>query len=575
VSQPNLGERYFANRERISQLVDGIAELAGDTGTALEDYLAKTAFEKELGAPFLFVVCGEINAGKSSLINGLIGHELCEVSGLPNTDKVIRYSYGPNERDVEVSPVFEECVRPIAFLRDFILVDTPGTNSTVKGFQETTDRFLLLADLILFVFPVDNPWGASTWNVISSLPAECHPRIAFIIQKSDQRDEKDIKITTEHMADLSMKRIGIVPRIFAVSGKKAFEAKTGRDFTRKDYIESGFPALEEFISTHVCDSPERHAFLKAWRKRSSAALRAIEDRIDEIDSILGDQNHFLGSLEDEIDAMREQLVSRLPSHLTGVAEIFQSEAVWVTRALRKSLGPLRSVFRIFAGDRTGSHTEALFIARLRAAVEEVAESDGADIVAACRSHWDRLGERVWEAIGVGLDEHEPIDERLSQARSRFVQRIGRAAHEAIGNLHVRKELELDLRRRNIALRSFTTTALTFLIAGATCGILDVPWLPMICCSIAALFILGGAFIAFLTRRRIARDFMFSLLDTCGAFAEALRADYEEALRIFFQEYTTGLNSIRQHLAKEKNVTEPKRNRWHKLFLTMTSIQQDL
>ncbi len=575
MSQPNLGERYFANRERISQLVDGIAELAGETGTPLEDSLAKTAFEKELGAPFLFVVCGEVNAGKSSLINGLIGHELCEVSSLPKTEKVIRYSYGPTEQEVEVGPLFEERLRPIGFLRDFNLVDTPGTNSTVKGFEGTTDRFLLLADLILFVFPVDNPWGASTWNVISNLPAECHPRIAFIIQKSDQRDEKDIRITTEHMADLSMKRIGMVPRIFAVSGKMAFEAKSAGDLAGKDHMESGFPALEEFISVDICDSPERHAFLKAWRKRSSAALRAIEDRIDEISGTLGDQNRFLGSLEDEIDAMREQLVSRLPSHLAGVAEVFQIEAVGVTQALRKSLGPLRSVFRIFAGDRTGSQTEALFIERLRTAVEEVAESDGADIVAACRSHWDDLGERVWDAIGVGLDEHEPIDERLGQARSRFVQRIGRAAHDAIGNLQVRKELEIDLRRRNIAIRSFTATTLLFLIAGAICGILTVPFLPLVCCSIAGLFTLGGICIAFLTRRRIARDFLFSLLDTCGAFAEALRADYEEALRIFFQDYTTGLSSIRQHLAREKNITEPKRRRWHELFLTMTSIQQDL
>jgi GTPase SAR1 family protein len=575
VSQPNLGERYFASRERISQLVNGIAELASATGTPLGESLSQAAFKKELGAPFLFVVCGEVNSGKSSLINGLIGHDLCEVSSLPETEKVIRYSYGATAREVEVSPLFEECLRPIEFLRDFNLVDTPGTNSTVKGFQETTDHFILLADLILFVFPVTNPWGASTWNVISSLPAECHPRIAFIIQQADQRDEKDIRITTEHMADLSTKRIGFVPRIFAVSGKKAFEAKSAGEITGKDYLESGFPELEEFISIDICDSPERHAFLKAWRKRSSAALRAIEDRIDEISGTLGDQNNFLGSLEDEIDAMREQLVSRLPSHLAGVAEVFQSEAVWVTRTLRKSLGPLRSVFRIFAGDRTGSQTEALFIERLRTAVEEVAESDGADIVTACRSHWDELGERVWDAIGVGLDEQEPIDERLGQARSRFVQRIGRAAHEAIGNLQVRKELEIDLRRRNIALRSFTATTLIFLIAGATCGILTIPWLPLLFCSLAALFAMGGAFIAFLTRRRIAREFQFSLLDTCGAFADALRADYEEALRIFFQDYTTGLNSIRQHLAREKLVTEPKRSRWHKLFLIMTSIQQDL
>jgi GTPase SAR1 family protein len=575
VSQANFGERYFANRERISQVVGGIVDLARDTGTCLDHSLSATAFEKDLGAPFLFVVCGEVNAGKSSLLNGLFGGELCKVNILPETDRVIWYRYGATPRDVETTPSLEERFRPIEFLRDFNLVDTPGTNSVVQGHQEITQRFIPVADLILFVFPVTNPWGAATWNLISSLPRECQARIAFIIQQADQREAADLKVIMEHMSDLSMKKIGVIPPIFAVSGKKAIEAKRAGAFAGRAYEESGFPAFEEFIGRRVCDSPERRAALNTWRSHAAATLRKIEDRIEEQTRVLGDQNHFLASLENEIDAMRERLVARLPRHLAGVAEVFETEAIWVTRSLRKWLGASRSVFRIFVGDRTGSHTESLFIDRLRTAVEAVAESDGADIVAACRSHWEELDARVKEAIGAGLDEQEPIDENLSQARRRFVQRIGRAAHQAINNLHVRKELEADLRRRNLALKSFTATTLIFLIVGATCGIFGFPWLPWSSCAIAALFAFGGLFIAHLTRRRISRDFQNSLLDTCGTFAETLRTDYEDALRIFFHDYTTCLNSIRKHLSKQKLAIEPKLARWHDLFLTLKSIEQDL
>lgn len=575
MSQANFGERYFASRERISQVVGGIMDLARDTATALDGSLTATAFEKDLGAPFLFVVCGEVNAGKSSLLNGLFGRELCKVNILPETDRVIWYRHGAPPRDIATTPSLEERYRPIEFLRDFNLVDTPGTNSVVKGHQEITQRFLPVADLILFVFPVTNPWGAATWNLISSLPEECHARCAFIIQQADQRESADLKVITQHMSDLSVKKIGVTPPIFAVSGKKAIEAKRAGAFAGRAYEESGFPAFEEFISRRVCDSPERRAALNTWRNHAAAALRKIEDRIEEQTRVLGDQNHFLASLENEIDAMRERLVARLPRHLAGVAEVFETEAVWVTRSLRKSLGFFRSVFRIFVGDRTGSHTESLFIDRLRTAVEAVAESDGADIVAACRSHWDELDARVKEAIGKGIDEQEPIDENLAQARRRFVQRIGRAAHQAINNLHVRKELEADLRRRNLALKSFTATTLLFLIAGATCGILGFQWLPLIFCAFAALFASGGAVIALITRRRISRDFQSSLLDTCASFADTLRADYEEALRIFFHDYTTCLNSIRKHLANRKLAIEPKLTRWHDLFLTLKSIEQDL
>ena len=574
MSQLNFGERYFATRERISQVIKGITELARDTSTDLGDSLSDTSFDSDLGAPFLFVVCGEVNAGKSSLINGLFGRQLCKVNILPETDRVIWYRYGAPPHDLATTPSLEERYRPIEFLKDFNLVDTPGTNSIVKGHQEITERFLPVADLILFVFPVTNPWGGATWNLISKLPKECHTRVAFIIQQADQREDADIRVITEHMADLSMKRIGIVPQIFAVSGKMAFEAKLAGAFAEREYVKSGFPALEEFISRRVCDSPERRASLHTWKNNASTALRKIEDRIEEQTRVLNDQNHFLASLEDEIDSMRERLVGRLPRHLAGVAEVFETEAVWVTRSLRKWLGITRSIFRIFVGDRTGSDTESLFIERLRTAVETVAESDGKDVVAACRSHWQELGDRVKESIGSDIEEQEPIDEKLEQARRRFVQRIGRAAHLAIGNLHVRKDLERELRQRNLALKSFTATTLIFLILGALCGIFGFEWLPWIFCGIALVFVIGGTVIALITRHKICREFQNSLLDTCGSFAETLRADYEEALRIFFHDYTTCLNSIRKHLARQKLAIEPKLGRWHSLFLTLKSIEQD-
>jgi GTPase SAR1 family protein len=572
VNQANFGERYFASREQISQVVNGITELARDTDTPLEDLLSTTALEKDLGTPFLFVVCGEVNAGKSSLINGLFGCELCKVNILPETDRVIWYRHGAVPRDIDTTPSLKECFQPIDFLRDFNLIDTPGTNSAIEGHQEITERFLSIADLILFVFPVTNPWGVATWNLISALPQERHKRVAYIIQQSDQREAADLKIIAEHMSELSIKKIGIVPPIFAVSAKNALEAK--RAGASRTLEESGFPALEDFISRHVCDSSERRAALISLRSHASTDLRKIEDRIEEKTRTLGEQNHFLSSLEDEIDAMRERLVARLPCHLAEVAEVFEREAVCVTRSLRKWLNPFLSVFRVFIGDRTGSRIESLFIDRLRIAVEAVAESDGADIVAACRSHWDALDARVKEAIGSGLDEQEPIDENLAQARRRFVQSIDRAAHLAINNLHVRKELEADLRRRNLALKSFTASTLIFLIVGATFGIFGFQSLPTIFCYIAALFAVGGALIALVTRRNIARDFQSSLLDTCGAFAETLRADYEDALHIFFQDYTSCLNSIRKHLAKQKIAIEPKLTRWQQLFLTLKSIEQD-
>lgn len=570
-----FGERYFATRERLSDVMRGIAELAEETATDLGDRLPLDEIKNGLGSPFLFVVCGEVNAGKSTLINGLFGRDLCRVNVLPETHRVYWYRFGESARDVAVTPMLEERYRPVEFLRDFNLIDTPGTNSIEHGHQEITERFLPSADLTLFVFPVTNPWGAATWNFISTLPAETLDRVAFIIQQADQREANDLKVILGHMADLSMKRIGRVPPIFAVSGKHAYEAKRATPFAGNQLKASGYPALEDFISKSVCQSPERRNALETWRSQSAAALRAVEDRIEEQTRAINSQNRFMDEVDREIDNIRETFVKRLPRHLADVAEVFETEAVWVTRHLSRKLRAFPSIMRLFSGDRTGPEMEAIFIERLQATVEGVAEKDGGEVADACQDHWDDLGARVKETMGVNLSTTEPIEETLETAKKRFVTRLGRAARQGIGNLKVRNQLDKELRRRNIALKSFVFMTLVLTIAGATCGALGIPWAPAILCGIAALFLCGGILTAWITRKSITREFQIRLLDTCGAFASTLHTDYEEALRIVFRDYAATLSNVRTHLAREKLAIEPRLRRWQTLFLTLKAIEQEL
>lgn len=570
-----FGERYFATRERLSGVMCGIADLATEAGTDLGDRLPLGEMQNGLGPPFLFAVCGEVNAGKSTLINGLFGEDLCRVNILPETDRVLWYKYGVTARDVPATPLLEERFAPFDFLRDFNIIDTPGTNSSVRGHQEITAKFLPSADLILFVFPVSNPWEAATWNFISELSTGSLDRVALIIQQADQREPVDINVIRGHMADLAMKRIGRTPPIFAVSGKNALEAKRASPFARVQYQKSGFPELENHISRTVCESAERKKALHIWRDQAASSLQAVEDHIENLTYTLNTQGRFLDTTEREIDGIRERFVIRLPSHLTSVAEVFETEAVWVSKVLHRRLAAAPSFFRLFTGDRTGQSMETLFIERLQTAVEAVAEKDGVEVVEFCRQHWQELGARVKEAMGIDLSSSLPIDETLATAKNRFILRLGSAARQGIGNLKVRNQLDKDIRRRNIALKSFTFMTLVLTTIGASCGALGVPWVPGILCSLAGLFLIGGILTAWITRRTITAEFQQRLLDTCGSFANTLRSDYEEALRIVFQDYATSLTAVHTHLAREKLSIEPKRKRWQELFLTLKAIEQDL
>jgi predicted GTPase len=183
-----FGERYFATRQKLAAVVNDTRDLARTSGVELNGFAADSELFEGFANPFLFVVCGEVNAGKSTLINGLFGQELCSVNVLPETERVTWYRYGETSHNEEITEVLEERYRPIEFLSDFNSVDTPGTNSVIRGHQAITERFLPVADLVLFVFPVSNPWGAATWDFIARFPEELRGKVAFFLQQKDQRD---------------------------------------------------------------------------------------------------------------------------------------------------------------------------------------------------------------------------------------------------------------------------------------------------------------------------------------------------------------------------------------------------
>lgn len=570
-----LGERYLATRKRLSHVIARIVALAADTGADLAGQLSPAEISSGLNHPFLMIVCGEVNSGKSTLLNGLFGHEFCKVNLLPETRQVICYRHGASTRHEPLAPLLEARYLPLGFLRDFNPIDTPGTNSDIPGLQPVIAPLLATADLILCVFPVSNPWGAATWNFISHMPKETLGRLVLILQQIDQRAPSDITVILGHLRDLSLKRIGHVPPVFAVSAKLACDARRSLPPNENHLADSGYPALEEFISRNVCDAPSRMTLLDSWRAKAAAALRSIDEQIETHNHRIHAQGNFLEDIEREIDAIREQSLIRLPRHLAGVAQAFQSEAVGVANLLHKRLGVARSVFRILTGDHTSQEMEAVFIARLQVTVGAIAEADGDQVVDACRQHWMQLGGRVWQTMGVTLGDPVQLDAALATARSRFVQCLGNAARQGIGNLKVRNQLGKDLRRRNDALKAFTFVALLLLCGGATCGALALAWAPLVLCGLSLVFFISGLLIGWLTRKSLVTDFQKRLLDTCGSYARTLQTNYEEALRIVFQDYADSLAVIRRHLASQKQELNPRQKCWEELFLTLKAIEQEL
>jgi len=152
-----IADRYLQLKGELESGLAGLIKLGAEVQRSSEQLDTLQALLRDIAEPLLFVVVGEVKSGKSSLLNALFGDEFAKVDVLPATDRVYIFRYGQEEKSTEISPRLTERYLPIPFLRDFNVVDTPGTNTMVKEHQMTTEEFMPRADIVLFVFSVANP----------------------------------------------------------------------------------------------------------------------------------------------------------------------------------------------------------------------------------------------------------------------------------------------------------------------------------------------------------------------------------------------------------------------------------
>lgn len=570
-----VGERYFAARQRLAGLMGAIASLAERIGVPAAGTLPLDELATGLGPPFIFAVCGEVNAGKSAFFNGLIGRELCPMSKLPETTAVMWYRHGEVAAEATGESGLREIFRPLAVLRDFWLLDTPGLQSVPTAANRLAESLLGKADAVFVVLPLANPWGAPAWNLISRLPKATLDRVILIVQQADLAAPADVPVVLGHLRELAIKRVGHALPVFPVSAKLAFAARQSQPPDARQLAASGYPALENHLSTRVCGAPERNELLRTWARQAENTLQVLEQALDTRGDTMRHHSEFLASVEAQIVGLNARFIARLPSHLQGVADVFRREAEWVAGFLAKRLGVFRSFGRVFFGDRTSHQVETVFVERLQAAICAVAEQDGTEVEAACRSHRESLVREVRATMGVDLEADVSCGERLAAARSEFVSRVSDTAGARIGELKVRGKLTRDLLRRNRALKSFMFLALLLLIAAGTGGAFGYHLVAMILCGLAGGVLVGGGIVSFLTKKLMRADFQERLLTTCDGFAETLREDYENALRDVFRTYLETLGPIRAHLVATKASLEPSQRRAGELLRLLKEIEQGL
>ncbi len=285
--------RELLGRERL--VIADLRTLLGRLDAAPEDLEELKTALHDLEGIFMLVACGEFNAGKSSLLNTLLGERVMPEGVTPTTDRITIVSYGEEAKDVEESGFIVRRQYPADILRDLALVDTPGTNAIIRKHQELTERFIPRSDLVLFVTSADRPF-TETERRFLELIGSWGKKIVIVVNKIDILEDEEAKAKVlDFVKEHARETLGVSPQVFGTKAKQAFRALESGD--AELLADSGVLELERFIEESLSEGQRlklklqnplgvAHRIAESYREIINTRLDLLEEdrrTLDEVD----------------------------------------------------------------------------------------------------------------------------------------------------------------------------------------------------------------------------------------------------------------------------------------------------
>jgi small GTP-binding protein len=210
----------------------------------------------QLDELFLIVVVGEFNAGKSALVNALLGEKVLTEGATPTTSRVTLVKWGEQAAQQVVDENFTVYTYPLPLLKELNIVDTPGTNAVIRFHERLTNEFVPRSDLVLFTTSADHPLTESERQFLERILA-WGKKVVFVLNKSDIfEDESALNEVRAFVLKHATAVLGDPPEFFPVSARLAQRAQSETDPARRDSLRaaSRLDALESYIGATLDDN---------------------------------------------------------------------------------------------------------------------------------------------------------------------------------------------------------------------------------------------------------------------------------------------------------------------------------
>lgn len=391
---------------------------------------------------FLMVVVGEFNAGKSAVINALLGEEHLPEGVVPTTSELvlIRHSDAVDQPGADRGMAVRRL--PVPWLQEVNLVDTPGTNAVIRQHQELTEHFVPRSDLVLFVTSADRPFSESERAFLQQI-RDWGKKIVIVVNKIELlTTEAEQQEVLEFVHRNAHELLGVAPAIFAVSARLALEAKRSGESREQSedagtssppslWQRSRFEPLEQYILDFL-DAGERVRLQLSNPVGIAAALIAnYQEVIRQRQALLKGDFQALDAIDQQLAAYQNDMRRDFRYQSDRVDNVLYEMAERGDRFFDENLRITRIV-------------ELVNSERLRGEFERRVLADSSRAV---ERHVDELIDwlierdyRQWQAVMEFIERRslQHTDQMIGQVRGEFdfnrqnlLKSIGRSAQEVV------------------------------------------------------------------------------------------------------------------------------------------------